>query len=125
MIYCPYTDSDLASEHCSSEHIVPLVLGGTNGFEILVCAAFNSKVGTEIDGALANDFLTLSKRNRHDIRGHNGKRPLHIVKNAHNAETGDPLQVHLDQLDGLKVWDPKEKRFITENRPSKLSLIFV
>lgn len=124
MVYCPYTDSELDPQVCSSEHIVPLALGGTNGFEIAVSAAFNSKVGAEIDGALANDFLTLTKRNRYDIRGHTRKRPLHIVKNARDAETGAPLQVHLDQVDGLKVWDPKDKRFITENRPNKLSLNF-
>lgn len=124
MIYCPYTDLDLPEEQCSSEHIVPLALGGTNGFEIPVSASFNSKVGSEIDGALANDFLTLSKRSKHDIRGHNGKRPHHIVKKAFNAETLAPLQVHLDQLNGLKVWDPISKSFITEKRPHKLTINF-
>ncbi len=124
LIYCPYTDSNLSIDKCSPEHIIPLALGGMNGFEIPVSAAFNSKVGSEIDGALANDFLTLSKRNKYDIRGHSGKRPLHIVKNARNAETLAPLQVHLDQLDGLKAWDPISKKIITENIPHKLSIDF-
>ena len=124
MFYCPYTDLELPSDQCSSEHIVPLSLGGTNGFEIPVSAAFNSEIGSEIDGALANDFLSLSKRNKHDIRGHSGKRPRHIVKKAFNAETLEPLQVHLDQLDGLKVCDPIGKNFITKNRPNKLAINF-
>lgn len=123
MIYCPYTDEDIDDEKCSSEHIVPLSLGGTNGFEIPVSASFNSKVGSDIDGALANDFLTLSKRNKHDIRGHNGKRPLHIKK-AFNSETLAPLQVHLDHRDGLKVWDPIGKKLITENRPKQFTIRF-
>jgi hypothetical protein len=56
-VYCPYTDLQLAESECSPEHIVPLSLGGTNGFELPVSASFNSKLGHEIDGAMANDFL--------------------------------------------------------------------
>lgn len=124
LIYCPYTDSDLPINECSPEHIIPLALGGTNGFEVPVSAPFNSKVGSEIDGAMAKDFLVIGKRNKHDIRGHSGKRPLHIVRNAHDADTLTPLQIHLDQREGLKVWNPIGKKFITENRPQKLSIGF-
>lgn len=124
LLYCPYTDSDLAMMSCSQEHIIPLSLGGANGFEVPVSKAFNSKVGSEIDGAMANDFLTMMRRNKYDVRGHSGRRPVHIAKNAYDAETLAPLQVHLDQRDGLKVWSPADKKFIAGDGPRKLSVRF-
>lgn len=56
-IYCPYTDQDIAVGDSSPEHIIPLALGGLNSFTLPVSATFNSKVGSEIDGTLANDFV--------------------------------------------------------------------
>ena len=56
-VYCPYTDRELPESKSSSEHIIPLSLGGVNGFEIPVDATFNSILGSEIDGKLATDFL--------------------------------------------------------------------
>jgi len=76
MIYCPYTNKDISESETTSEHIIPLSLGGINGFEIPVCKIFNSNVGSKIDGALANDFLILMKRNELDVRGHSKKSPF-------------------------------------------------
>ena len=57
MIYCPYTDRNLSEWETSAEHIIPLSLGGTNGLELPVEPALNAQLGSEIDGALANEFL--------------------------------------------------------------------
>ena len=57
MIYCPYTDKYLSTNEVNREHIIPLSLGGVNGFEIPVSIDFNSKAGSNIDGALANDLI--------------------------------------------------------------------
>ena len=35
-IYCPYTDQEINEGETSKEHIIPLSLGGVNGFEIPV-----------------------------------------------------------------------------------------
>ena len=35
-IYCPYTDRDIPLSESSPEHIIPLALGGMNGFAIPV-----------------------------------------------------------------------------------------
>lgn len=124
MIYCPYSDSELDPAECSSEHIVPLSLGGMNGVEIPVSRAFNSTLGSRLDGAMANDFLTLMKRNQHDSRGHSGKRPVFVARRASDAVSGEPLQLHLDRLEGVKAWRPIKKEFVPEGMTGQVSFKF-
>lgn len=112
-VYCPYTDRDIPLTDSSPEHIIPLALGGMNGFTIPVSKDFNSRVGSEIDGALANDFLVMSKRDKHGVKGHSKKHPENAIPNASNAATGEPLHVTLGQVRGLRLWDPKQKRDVT------------
>ncbi|WP_373429847.1 HNH endonuclease [Acinetobacter gerneri] len=68
MFYCPYTDKDLKEHEISREHIIPLSLGGIDGYEIFVSKKFNSANAAKIDATLANDFFILMQRNRLDIR---------------------------------------------------------
>ena len=112
-VYCPYTDSDILLSKSSPEHIIPLALGGMNGFTIPVSKDFNSRVGSEIDGALANDFLVMSKRDKHGAKGHSKKHPENVFPNGSNADTGEPLHVTFGQVRGLRLWDPKQKRDVT------------
>jgi hypothetical protein len=112
-IYCPYADRDIPISESNTEHIIPLALGGMNGFTIPVSKDFNSRVGSEIDGALANDFLVMSKRDKHGTKGHSKKHPENVFPNASNAETGETLHVTLGQVRGLRLWDPKQKRDVT------------
>jgi hypothetical protein len=112
-IYCPYSDRDIPLSESSPEHIIPLALGGMNGFTIPVSKDFNSRVGSEIDGVLANDFLVMSKRDKHGAKGHSKKHPENVFPNASNADTGEPLRVTLGQVRGLRLWDPKQKCDVT------------
>jgi len=112
-VYCPYTDSDILLSESSPEHIIPLALGGMNGFTIPVSKDFNSRVGSEIDGALASDFLVMSKRDKHGAKGHSKKHPENVFPNGSNADTGEPLHVTFGQVRGLRLWDPKQKRDVT------------
>jgi len=89
LIYCPYTDREISESDANREHIIPLSLGGLDGFEIPVCRDFNSKVGSKIDGALANDFLILMKRNELDVRGHSNKKPKAVAKKSTDTSTGN------------------------------------
>lgn len=123
MVYCPYTDSEISAEDCSSEHILPLSLGGINGIELPVSRSHNSKLGSEIDGAVANDFFVMMRRNRFDIRGHSGRRPVFVAKRSSDATTGAPLQVELDQYERrLGVWDPVGKQALIDGAPEILNL---
>lgn len=80
-IYCPYTDTEIDVNSSSAEHIIPLSLGGSNDFTIPVGKEYNSKIGSDIDGDLANDFLVLFRRRNFDARGHSDKKPKVILKN--------------------------------------------
>jgi hypothetical protein len=123
MIYCPYTDRDIPVIESSPEHIIPLALGGLNSFTLPVSAVFNSKVGTDIDGALANDFLVISQRDKHGVKGHRGKHPEYVSRSASNAVTGEPLQVTLGQRRGLRIWSPRQKHDVT-GQGQKINLSF-
>jgi hypothetical protein len=113
IIYCPYTDREISLSDSSPEHIIPLALGGMNSFTLPVSKEFNSRIGSEIDGALANDFLVMSKRDKHLVKGHSGKEPEYVVSNASDADTGTPLRVTMGQRKGLRIWSPIEKRDLT------------
>ena len=123
MVYCPYTNKDLPESKTNHEHIIPLSLGGINGFEIPVCKFFNSDVGSKIDGAIANDFLVKMKRNELDVRGHSKRKPIVIAKNSKDTISGQPLQVTFDRqsVEGLKIWSPISKAYIKGARTIKSS----
>lgn len=83
-------------------------LGGVNGFEIPVNSAFNSQVGSSLDGALANEFLVSLRRTRYNARGHSGKEPFATIKKATYGD-GRLAHVHFHQKRGLRVWDVRER----------------
>lgn len=112
MPYCPYTNANLTLDQCSPEHIIPLALGGVDSFVIPVERAFNSLIGSKIDGAMANDFFILNRRNKHSVKGHSRTHPVFVAKKAKGLNTNRPLQIHLDEACGLKVWDPVSKSVI-------------
>lgn len=112
MIYCPYTDKDIPENQANSEHIIPLALGGLNGFEIMVDAEYQSKLGSDIDGKLANDFLVQFKRRDAYSRGHSGKECVPISKKATLGDSKRPVRAEFAK-GGLQFWDPREKRYLT------------
>ncbi|MES2822491.1 MAG: hypothetical protein V4732_02740 [Pseudomonadota bacterium] len=122
MIYCPYSDKEIAKEETSSEHILPLSLGGINSFEIPVSKIENSSVGSKLDGLLAEDYLIKRARNRYDIRGHSNKKPFVEFKRARCAITQSPLNVKFDALEGVKVWSHREQKILADENTLELSL---
>ena len=109
MTYCPYTDQDLHYEKTSSEHIIPLALGGSNGFELRVDASFNTKLGSELDGQLANEFLIAMRRTKYDARGHSNKEPWATGKNATYGVDDRPAQVRIHRKHGIRLWDALDR----------------
>jgi hypothetical protein len=105
-IYCPYTNREIPVSDSNPEHIIPLALGGLNAFTLPVSKDFNSRIGSEIDGALANDFLVMTKRDKRLVKGHSGGEPEYVATNASDAETGAPLRVTMGQRKGLRIWSP-------------------
>ena len=108
-IYCPYTDCYHDENDMNSEHIIPLSLGGANGFEIPVNREVNSKVGSAIDGRLANDFLLNLKRTKLEVKGHSKKSPSIISKSAYLDECKTKVRLEINRKEGIKLWDPIEK----------------
>lgn len=115
LIYCPYTDSEIAPAFTNNEHIIPLSLGGSNSFVLPVNRQFNSDAGSNIDGDLANDFLILFRRRHFDARGHSKKKPTILSKQSTMDSGSRPVQVEFAGEEGLEVFDPVQKRALEEN----------
>ena len=113
-IYCPYTDSDIPESETNSEHIIPLSLGGANGLEIPVHSSFNTKVGSELDGKLANEFFWALRRTEYDARGHSGKEPFATSKKASYGEDDRCAQVRFHHKKGVSIWDVRDRKYIGE-----------
>ena len=110
LVYCPYTNRDIDRERTTAEHIIPLALGGTNGFEIPVDAEFNSKLGSELDGQLSNEFLIAMRRTKYGARGHSGKEPWATIKKASYGDDNRPAQVGIHRKHGIRLWDAQDRQ---------------
>jgi hypothetical protein len=111
-IYCPYTDQDIERSLTSKEHIFPLSLGGSDNFCLPVSRDFNSHAGSKIDGALANDFMVAFRRRHFDSRGHSNRAPSVRSKHSTMGEGKRPVQVEFQGENGLRIFDPIEKRIL-------------
>lgn len=123
MYWCPYTNLDLPEDAMNSEHIIPLSLGGSNEFCIPVEKEFNAKVGSKIDGALANDFLTLFRRREFDARGHSNLQPMVVLRNSRLVDDKRPIQVTLRGQESPLVWDAKARCYFPENEVASHTIL--
>ena len=107
--YCPYSDQDVRHDRTTTEHIIPLSLVGANGFEIRVDADLNAKLGSQLDGQFANEFLIALRRTEFDARGHSGKEPWAKTKDARYGPDDRPAQVQIHRRHGIRIWDALDR----------------
>lgn len=103
--YCPYTNQELNVSDTSSEHIIPLSLGGVNGLEIPVCIRRNSELGADIDAKIGNELIIKSARTKLGIKSQSGKEASMYFSNAKDGKTGLPLQANFTK-DGIELNAP-------------------
>lgn len=117
-IYCPYSDEKISKDKSNIEHIIPISLGGSNKIEnkIQVSAEVNSKLGSEIDGKLANDFILRAGRSKNNCLGHSRKKDIHPKMIAVDQASGNPVQVTFDQKKGVKAYDLINKKYLSGRR---------
>jgi hypothetical protein len=120
--YCIYSDLDLPAAETNLDHVVPLALGGIDAFCIPAALKMNSELGTAIDGGMANDFFTLFARNRHRAKGHSRRTPHPVAKRSSLTSSGSPIRVEHDTHNGLSIWDPKARRYLTEEELQGLEI---
>jgi hypothetical protein len=123
-LYCIYTDTDVADADGNYDHIIPLSLGGNNGFCVWSDEEFNSKVGSKVDGAVANDALIMLARRDADARGHSKSEPVPVWKRT--TFEGRPVQISWG--DEVKVWDPRARAYLDpkdfQNKPMESRWIY-
>lgn len=111
MTYCIYTDADVAEGAGNLDHIVPLSLGGLNGFWTWCATDYNSTMGSKVDGAIANDLLVMLARRNADARGHSNKPPTPVWK--YSEIDGKPVQVKLSR-EKIELWDPRVNAVVAD-----------
>jgi hypothetical protein len=107
-MYCIYTDAEVDEADGNYDHVIPLSLGGNDGFCVWSDRGFNSVIGSTVDGALANDALVMMARRDADARGHSGIEPVPVWRKS--IFEGRPVQVSLG--DEIKVWDSRARRYL-------------
>lgn len=107
--YCIYSGKYISQTNSSVEHIIPLSLGGSNDFTILVDRSMNSLAGSSVDGKITNDPLVKLNAIRNDFRGHSGKSPRLDLK---KSNIGDKPVILSFKKTGLELFDPIQKKTI-------------
>ncbi len=111
-IYCPYTDRYLKPQDTSREHIIPLALGGANGFEVRVNSEFNKTVGSHIDGKLSRDFFVTLRRIKAGAKGHSRQEPSYVSREAHTSGGEPLLRLRLTRSKGVELWGGTQSKGI-------------
>jgi hypothetical protein len=96
-MYCIYTDKEISHKEATKEHVIPLSLGGSDEFVISVDRDSNAKIGSKIDGALANDVGMQFLRKAHNLRGHSNKEVKVRLKSSRLQPTGEKVHVTFHQ----------------------------
>lgn len=102
---CPYLNRHVQEHDVTEDHIVPLSLGGCNQLTVAVAREANSRIGTEIEGALANEFFPANHRIAADAQGHNRRSPTFKIKNASSSNHAGPVRVSLSPKQ-IECFDP-------------------
>lgn len=115
MIWCPYLGTEIDRSAATPEHIIPLSLGGSNGFTVLVDRSVNSKIGSEIDAALASkDALIVSRRAKFGVRGHSNKTPLPSFRKAKYGKERKPAIMQARGTSSVVLFDARDKTEVPE-----------
>lgn len=113
-MYCIYLDKEVDHKNMNREHIIPLSLGGANGFEIHVDSQANATMGSDVDAAIANDFFMSFPRSEYDARGHSNKEPFPLAKKSKLVSSDKPVQVAFKK-EQIEVYSPIDRRNLDEN----------
>ena len=111
-MYCIYTDTIISPTDSSEEHIIPLSLGGKNGFTIKVSKSINSNLGAKIDGSIEKDFFINATKRKNGYKGHSKKLAKYRVY-ATIAETGEKVEIRYVGTENY-LYNPRTKKKYTE-----------
>ena len=116
-MYCIYSGKEINESEANVEHIIPLSLGGSDEFIIMVSKELNSCLGSKVDGKMTQDFLISMDRVKRDGKGHSKKVPRVDVKSM--LDNGNPAITSFTK-DGMRLFDPIKKKYI--NMPHKVKV---
>lgn len=117
--YCIYSGRHLPDAALSPEHVISKALGGNRWTVIRASRELNSKFGSAIDGAVANDIMVKFGRRDADARGHSGKKPVAVIEGARAWKVGDPwgqgetrYRLEIPKSGSPTIFDTKNRVFL-------------
>lgn len=119
-MYCIYLNKDFDKKDMNREHIIPLSLGGANGFEIYVNSQANATIGSKVDAAIANDFFMLFPRREYDARGHSSKQPFPLAKKSKFTSSDKPVQISFKK-EKIEIYSPIDRLNLDESEVARES----
>lgn len=105
--YCIYKDAE--SLDLSTEHVIPLSLGGHDRFSIMADRKINNGIAAKIDSNIATDFQILFSRRNANAKGHSGRPPVPIARSS--TFKGRKVQVSFGRT-GLEVFDVVTRKYV-------------
>lgn len=108
-MYCIYSGKEIDEKASNIEHIIPISLGGCDELTIRVDREINSKIGSQIDGKLTQDFLIALDRVKNGDRGHSKKTPKYTVQSK-TQEGKTVISTFTSQA--LQFYDPVIKDYV-------------
>lgn len=118
-MYCIYSGKYLKDEEMNIEHIIPLSLGGSDEFTIMVGREINCDLGSKVDGKFCNDFLIMLEQLPYENKGHSQKEKkinLKVKVNDHAATWS--LSKNSSQL-----YDHIDKKYLNGRHELKVKLL--
>ncbi len=107
-LFCPYLGDDVDEAQSSLEHVVPESLGGTSGLAIRVDRASNIKLGTAVDGPVAQLFA--GHRVKYNLKGHSGNEPSVMLSGSVEDLGGLGVELELTPAGGSVRLKPSVTR---------------
>lgn len=111
-MYCIYTDRDVEQADGNWDHVVPLALGGDNGFVVWSDRDANSTLGSQVDGKLTRDPLLAFALREAGVTGHSGKPVVPVWKRV--EIDGRPTQVTWGK-EKITTWDARDRRELADD----------
>lgn len=121
--YCIYSNREVLEENTNLDHIIPLSLGGCNEFTIRSEVSENSRLGTVVDGVLANDPIISLIRSKLGVAGHSSAPDAAVWKKSFlNGDPSRPVQIRFpaDVTSPLEIWDSKARRVLSHEEATNV-----
>lgn len=112
MVFCIYSNTEVADSESNIEHIFPLTLGGSDAFTISVSKSINTLANRELDEKLKSCLSLATNRKKHQAVGHRNQ-SVRPPKIKITVGTDKSVIFKFDDNDLLELYSHKRRKILT------------